>query len=71
MQRFGRLKSVDGSNTNTLMDQSGENGKVAKVDMVLTSRNQVTFKKAIPAFEKLVSSYHFYTEDVKLPERAN
>lgn len=39
--------------------------------MVLTSRIQIAFNKAIPAFEELVSSYHFYTENVKLPEKAN
>jgi hypothetical protein len=33
MKRFGLLKSVGGSNTNTLMDQSGENEKVANVDI--------------------------------------
>jgi hypothetical protein len=39
--------------------------------LVLASHNQVAFNKAIPAFEKLVSSYYFYTEDVTLPKKAN
>ena len=75
------LKTGDGKTALVRLfkgDQGGNFEAVAYVDekagvavLVLTSRNQVAFNKAIPAFEKLVSSYHFYTEDVKLPEKAN
>ena len=75
------LKTGDGKTALVRLfkgDQGGNFEAVAYVDekagvavLVLASHNQVAFNKAIPAFEKLVSSYHFYTEDVKLPKKAN
>jgi hypothetical protein len=75
------LKTEDGKTALVRLfqgDQGGNSEAVAYVDekagvavLVLTSRNRVSFNKAIPAFEKLVSSYHFYTEDVRLPAKAN
>jgi hypothetical protein len=75
------LKTKDGKTALVRLfkgDQWGNSEAVAYVDekagvavLVLTSRNQVAFNKAITAFEKLVSSYHFFTEDVKIQEKAN
>jgi hypothetical protein len=75
------LKTRDGKTALVRLfkgDQWGNSEAVAYVDekagvavLVLNSRNQAAFNKAIPAFEKLVSSYYFYTEDVKLPKKAN
>ncbi len=44
---------------------------VAVVILVLSARSQEAFQKSLPAFEKLVGSYRFFTEDVKLPKPKN
>jgi hypothetical protein len=74
------LKTGDGKTALVRLfkgDQGGNFEAVAYVDekagvavLVLTCRKQTAFNKALPAFEKLVSSYHFYTEDVKVQKKA-
>jgi hypothetical protein len=74
------LKTGDGKKALVRLfkgDQGGNFEAVAYVDekagvavLVLTSPEQAAFTKAVPAFEKLVSSYHFYTEDVRIKEKA-
>jgi hypothetical protein len=73
------LKTGDGKTARVRLfkgDQGGNFEAVAYVDeqagvavLVLTSRNKAAFNRAIPAFEKLVSSYYFYTKDVKLQKK--
>jgi hypothetical protein len=75
------LKTGDGKTALVRLFKGGQEGnfeavayvgeKAGVAVLVLASHNQVSFNKAIPAFEKLVSSYYFYTEDVKLPKKAN
>lgn len=75
------LKTEDGKTALVRLfkgDKGGNFEAVAYVDekagvavLVMSSRNRAAFNKAIPSFEKLVSSYHFYTADVKLPAKAN
>ena len=75
------LKTGDGKTAVVRLFKGGQEGnfeavayvgeKAGVTVLVLASHNQVAFNKAIPAFEKLVSSYYFYTEDVKLPKKAN
>ena len=75
------LKTGDGKMALVRLFRGGQEGnfeavayvgeKAGVAVLVMASHNQVAFNKAIPAFEKLVSSYQFYTEDVKLPEKAN
>jgi hypothetical protein len=75
------LKTGDGKTALVRLFKGGQEGnseavayvgeKAGVAVLVLASHNQVAFNKAIPAFEKLVSSYQFYTEDVKLPEKPN
>jgi len=57
-------------------DQWGNREAVAYIDekaivafLVLTSRSQAAFQESLPAFEKLVASYRFFTADVRMPEK--
>jgi hypothetical protein len=72
------LKTEDGKTAQVRLfqgDQWGNYEAAAYIDepavmviLVLSARNQEAFQKSLPAFEKLVASYRFYTEDVKLPQ---
>lgn len=75
------LKTEDGKTAQVRLfqgDQWGNWEAVAYIDepavvaiLVLSARSQEAFKKSFPAFEKLVASYRFYTEDVKMPKPKN
>lgn len=70
------LKTADGKIAQVRLfrgDQWGNHEAVAYIDeptivaiLVLTSRSQTAFKESLPAFEKLVASYRFYTDNVKI-----
>ena len=73
------LKTGDGKTALVRLfqgDQWGNSEAVAYIDgkaivaiLVLSSRNQAAFQDALPAFEKLVTSYRFFTDDVRMPEK--
>ena len=73
------LKTEDGKTALVRLfkgDQWGNIEGVAYIDekavvaiLVLSSRNQAAFQEALPAFEKLVASYRFFTDDVRMPKK--
>ncbi len=72
------LKTEDGKTAQVRLfqgDRWGNQEAVAYIEepavvvvLVLSARNQEAFQKSLPAFEKLVASYRFYTTDVRLPK---
>ena len=73
------LKTADGKTAQVRLfqgDQWGNREAVAYIDepafvaiLVLSSRSQADFQESLPAFEKLVASYRFFTNDVRMPEK--
>jgi len=75
------LKTEDGKTAQVRLfqgDRWGNQEAVAYIDepavmviLVLSARSQEAFQKSLPAFERLVASYRFFTDDVKLPKPKN
>jgi len=73
------IKTADGKTAQVCLfrgDQWGNQEAVAYINeknvvaiLVLSSRSQSDFQKSLPAFEKLVASYRFYTDKVQIQQK--